>query len=111
MRRSLSPTADMPSRTSVADKCQKPKSDWKESIEFQGRPKLVVTHARQVISWIDLFCAAKEELLESLESKRTQRINDAAKGDPHEEPVRAWDGDKLKVIWEDSHPIRNEVIL
>jgi len=74
---------------------------WPESIELQSRPKLVVTHARQVISRIDLSCPAKEELLESLESARTQRIDDAAKSDLYEEPFHAWQRHKLKVIWED----------
>ena len=46
----------------------------------------------------DLSCPAKEELLESVESTRTQRINDAAKRDFQKEPFRAWHGDKLKVI-------------
>ena len=70
------------------------------SIEPQGRSKLIVIHARQVISGIDVSCSAKEELLKGPESTGTQRIDYATKGDLYKKSLRARNGYKLEVVWE-----------
>src|ERR1700716_2732250 len=81
------------------------------SIERQSCSILVVGHARQIISGVDVSCPTKEELLEGPESTGTQRINHATEGDLQKKPLRARNGYELEVVWEYPRPIGNEVIL
>src|SRR5215475_14096867 len=82
-----------------------------KSIEPQGGPKLVVVHARKVVSRINFSGASKEELFEGFGSARTQRIKDASERDFDKKPLCARDRYKLEVIWKYPRPIRDEVIL
>src|SRR6267143_3320121 len=81
------------------------------SIERQSCSILVVGHARQIISGIDVSCPTKEELLEGPESTGTQRINHATERDLQKKPLRARNGYELEVVWEYPRPIGKEVIL
>ena len=69
-----------------------------ESIERQGRSKLIVIHACEIISRINIPRPAEEELLEGLESAGPQRINDATKGDLYEKLIRARNGYELEAV-------------
>ena len=52
-----------------------------DSIKCQARSKLIVIHAREIVSGINVPCTAEEKLLEGVESTRAQRINDPSERD------------------------------
>src|SRR5262249_62401309 len=81
------------------------------SIERYGCSILVVAHSCEVVAGIHVSCPGKEELLECFESARSERISDPRKPDFHRKTLRSHDGDKLKMIRERAHPIRNEMEL
>jgi hypothetical protein len=84
---------------------------FESGIEPQGCSILIVVHAREIVSRVNVSCAAKEELVECPEDTRTQRINNATKGDLDEKLLRVRNGYELEVPWEYPRPIGNEVVL
>src|SRR5260370_12549498 len=79
-------------------------------IKPEGRSKLSVIHAREIVPGINVPCSAEEELVERLHSSRAQRISDASRGDLCKKPLRARNGNKLEVVREYPCPVGNEVI-
>src|SRR6202011_4181572 len=71
-----------------------------ESIERQGRSKLIVIHACEIISRINIPRPAEAELLEGLESAGPQRINDATNDLLYENQIRARNRYELEVFQE-----------
>src|SRR5262245_27861696 len=80
------------------------------SVERQRRAVLVVAHACEIVSGIDLPRSAEEELLEGLHRPGSQRMTDTAKGDSRTKWLRAGDGDEREVVREDPRPVGHEVI-
>jgi hypothetical protein len=81
------------------------------SIEAQGCTKLIVIHAGEIVSRINISCPAKEELLECPQGTRTQRINYATQGDLYEILLCARNRYQLEVLREYPRPIGHEVVL
>src|SRR5262249_47510813 len=74
-------------------------TEWR-SIELQGRRKLSVVHASQIIFRINISRTTKEELHKGVETTGTQRINNASKRNLDREQIRVRNGHKLEVVWE-----------
>src|SRR5262245_30302603 len=81
------------------------------SIERQCRAILVVGHAREVVTRIDVPRLAEEELIERFRRLRTWRPYDATECDLDGKSLRPRDGHQLEVPREGARPVRNEVVL
>src|SRR2546422_902872 len=77
-----------------------------------GKPTTMrIGFSREVVSRVDVSCAAKEEILERFESPGTRRVNDAAEGDLHRKALGSGYGHQLEMIGERPRPIGNEMVL
>src|SRR5579872_6183408 len=66
----------------------------RKSIQRQRCCKLVVVHAREIISGVDVPCTAEEEFIEGRHRTSPHRISDTSQGDLCKEGLRARNGHK-----------------
>src|SRR5215472_6010761 len=83
---------------------------FERSAERQGCPKLILIHRCKIIPGVYVPCPAEEELVERFHGTGTHGIIDASEGDLGKERLRAWNGNKLEVIWKYPRPVRNKVV-
>src|SRR5215469_8342218 len=81
-----------------------------DSVEPQGRPKLLVIHVRKIISAVHVPCPAEEEFVKGFHSSGTQRISDTTQGNLRKKRLRSRNGNKLELVGEYPRPVRNEMI-
>src|SRR5258706_6185247 len=81
------------------------------SVECKSFSILVLGHADEVMSRVDVSCPAKEEFLECFKGSGPHRINDAAEGDLHRKALRPRYGDQLEMIRERPRPIGDQMVL